>query len=164
MESDFRTRRIPQTWQRVLIALLLVGLLTVAAALRLTNINWDQFQHVHPDERFIVWVADSMTRPVDLASALDPVRSTINPFRWPPGHGDEAGKPRSYAYGHVPLYLLVVVAHAAQALGSGWARLPSRFPHSSSRCTPSGDTWRSTTISPWWDGRSRPSAIWARCC
>ena len=108
---------MPQSWQRVLIALLLVGLLAVAAALRLTNINWDQFQHVHPDERFIVWVADSMTRPADLASALDPLRSTINPFRWPPGHGDEAGKPRSYAYGHVPLYLLVVVAHAAQAVG-----------------------------------------------
>ena len=108
---------MPQSWQRVLIALLLIGLLAVAAALRLTNINWDQFQHVHPDERFIVWVADSMTRPADLASALDPVRSTINPFRWPPGHGDEAGKPRSYAYGHVPLYLLVVVAHAAQAVG-----------------------------------------------
>ena len=108
---------MPKSWQRVLLALLLIGLLTVAAALRLTNINWDQFQHVHPDERFIVWVADSMTRPADLASTFDPLRSTINPFRWPPGHGEEAGKPRSYAYGHVPLYLLVVVAHAAQAVG-----------------------------------------------
>ena len=63
MESGFDTRRIPQTWQRVLIALFLVGLLTAAAVLRLTNINWDQYQHVHPDERFIVWVADSIDAP-----------------------------------------------------------------------------------------------------
>ncbi len=85
--------------------------------LRLWNINWDRFQHVHPDERFIVWVADSMTLPTDLPSALDPLRSTINPFRWPAGHGDEAGKPRSYPYGHFPLYLLVIAAHAGQAIG-----------------------------------------------
>lgn len=65
-----------------------VLLLFAAGALRFTHLNWDQFQHVHPDERFIVWVADSISRPADVASALDPRRSTINPFRWPPAAGD----------------------------------------------------------------------------
>ncbi len=106
----------------------LVLLFLVAATLRLWNINWDRFQHVHPDERFIVWVADSMTPPADLSSALDPLRSTLNPFRWPPGHGDEAGKPRSYPYGHFPLYLLVAVAHAGQAVGEWLGETTLAFP------------------------------------
>jgi len=106
----------------------LVLLLLAGAGLRLWNINWDQFQHVHPDERYIVWVADSLSVPLDLATALDPLRSTINPFRWPPGHGDEAGKPRSYSYGHFPLYLLVVIAHAGQAAGAWFGETTLAFP------------------------------------
>jgi len=110
--------------------------LIAGAALRLTHINWDQFQHVHPDERFIVWVADSVSAPEDLATALDPARSPINPFRWPPNAGDPstgsgdplAGKPRSYAYGHFPLYLLVVVAHGAQAVGQWLGETTLVFP------------------------------------
>lgn len=107
---------------------LLALIFFVAAALRFWNINWDQFQHVHPDERFIVWVADSISLPADLSAALDPARSTINPFRWPPGHGDEAGKPRSYPYGHMPLYLLAAVAHAAQAIGEWFGETTLAFP------------------------------------
>ena len=57
-----------------------------------------------------------------------PARSTINPFRWPPGDGDLAGKPRNYAYGHFPLYLLALVAHAAQAAGSWFGRTTLAFP------------------------------------
>ena len=68
------------------------------------------------------------TWPGDLATALDPARSTINPFRWPPGDGDLAGKPRNYAYGHFPLYLLALVAHAAQAAGSWFGRTTLAFP------------------------------------
>lgn len=93
------------------------ALLVAAAALRFTNLNWDQFQHVHPDERFIVWVADSISQPASLRAAFDPAVSTIDPFRWPPGAGDLAGQSRGYAYGHFPLYLLVLVSHAAAALG-----------------------------------------------
>jgi YYY domain-containing protein len=98
---------------------LLALLVIVGGALRVTDINWDRFQHVHPDERFIVWVADTMKQPADLRAALDPARSTLNPFRWPPDAGDLAGQPRNYAYGHFPLYLLLLVAHAGTAL-AGW--------------------------------------------
>jgi uncharacterized membrane protein len=102
------------------------ALLLAAGALRFTNLNWDQFQHVHPDERFIVWVADSISRPASLQAAFDPALSTIDPFRWPPGAGDLAGQSRGYAYGHFPLYLLVLVSHAAAGLGqSAGAGLPA---------------------------------------
>ena len=110
------------------ISVALIVVLLCAAILRFAGINWDQHQHVHPDERFIVWVADTLSWPGDLATALDPARSTINPFRWPPGDGDLAGKPRNYAYGHFPLYLLALVAHAAQAAGSWFGRTTLAFP------------------------------------
>ncbi len=94
-------------FSKLLPAALLAVLLVCAAVLRLGHINWDEFQHVHPDERFIVWVADTVRWPGDLGTALDPASSALNPFRWPPGTNELAGKPRNYAYGHFPLYLLV---------------------------------------------------------
>jgi len=124
--------------------LLVLGVLLIAGgALRLTHINWDQFQHVHPDERFIVWVADTISWPDDQISgfqslivALDPARSTLDPFHWPPDAGAAstapedslAGKLRSYAYGHFPLYLLVLVAHGAQAAARWLGETTIAFP------------------------------------
>jgi len=105
-----------------------VLLFAAAAALRLSYLNWDQFQHVHPDERFIVWVADSVSLPGSLGEALDPARSTINPFRWPPAWNEQAGKPRSYAYGHFPLYLLAAFAHLAQRIALWFGETTLAFP------------------------------------
>ncbi len=105
-------------WQ----ALLLILILLVAAALRLTGIDWDNYNHYHPDERYITWVATTIERPLDWSVALDPRSSSFNPFYWP----DEAeskgievlqGQPRSFAYGHLPLYLGVFAT-----------RLVERFP------------------------------------
>ena len=124
-EQSFRRH---QTTSRLIFLALITVIFLCAAILRFAGINWDQLQHVHPDERFIVWVADTLTWPGDPATALDPARSTINPFRWPPGDGDLAGKPRNYAYGHFPLYLLALVAHAAQAAGSWFGRTTLAFP------------------------------------
>ena len=121
---------------RILLGVLLVALLVAAAFLRFTGINWDRFQHIHPDERFIVWVADTMKWPSDapggfvaqLRVALDPARSPLNPLRWPPGSGDTAGQPRNFAYGHFPLYLLVASAHLAASVGEWFGRTPVAFP------------------------------------
>ncbi len=116
MVGKERTSRRWGAWLRGAVLALLV---LAGAALRLYDVGWDQFQQVHPDERFIVWVADTITWPGSLATALDPEHSTINPFRWPVTAHDLAGQPRNYAYGHFPLYLLVVTAHLAQA-GATW--------------------------------------------
>ncbi len=125
---------------------ILAALVGLGAVLRLTDINWDRYQHLHPDERFIVWVASTMRWPPgepgadepasflgELRVALDPPRSPLNPLRWPPDAGDNAGKVRNYAYGHFPLYLLLGVANVAAAVGRGdwglgigeWAPFPS---------------------------------------
>ena len=113
---------------RALRVAFLAALVVAAAALRLVNINWDQFQHVHPDERFIVWVADTISWPGDLSAAFDPARSTLNPFRWPPGGGELAGQARGYAYGHFPLYLLVLVAHGITWIVALFAGVASSLP------------------------------------
>ena len=46
---------------RFIFLALIVVIFGCAALLRFAGINWDQYQHVHPDERFIVWVADTLT-------------------------------------------------------------------------------------------------------
>lgn len=101
---------------------LIVGL---GALLRFYRLNWDENQHVHPDERYITWVATSIQWPPGLntwagwQAAFDPNQSTFNPFYWPPQAGSEQvpqGQPRSFAYGHFPLYLLVAIANALAAI------------------------------------------------
>ncbi len=99
------------------------ALLVAAGWLRTVNLNWDGYQHAHPDERFMVWVADTMRFAGDSASLLDPVRSAYNPFRWPEGVGEYAGQPRGYAYGHFPLYLLMLAGRGAAALATALPQL-----------------------------------------
>jgi YYY domain-containing protein len=92
--------------------LLLALILLAGAALRMYNIAWDEGTMPHPDERSTVaFYAPSIRWPDDLATALDPHRSPLNPF-W-----DIASQTRrSYTYGHFPLYVLVLTAGAAQSL------------------------------------------------
>jgi len=94
-------------WVRwVLLAVLFAG-----AALRLYDVNWDSGQHMHPDERWIIMVTSSLSWPERLSDALHPHRSTFNPFYSP-----SEGKPRHFAYGHFPLYLLRLLAVALTKL------------------------------------------------
>ena len=117
----------------------------------------------HPDERFIVWVADTLSWPTDLATAFDPDRSSINPFRWPPSSGSYCRQAAQlHPYGHFQLYLLAAVAQAAQAAAS-WSAAPRwLFLRLFSPSTPSDDTWRSTGTRA---RRARlwPLPIWGRC-
>lgn len=106
----------------------LVVILLSAAALRLTGLDWDGFQHHHPDERYITWVATTIEFPsiltVDWAAQWRPETSTFNPFRWPPGASSEGivvlqDQPRDFAYGHVPLYLGVMATRLAERIAPG---------------------------------------------
>src|SRR3989344_867887 len=58
----------------------LVIILIIAAIFRLYGINWDQNQHLHPDERFLTMVTQSFTAPKNLWSYLDPKKSSFNPY------------------------------------------------------------------------------------
>jgi len=68
---------------------LLILILILAATLRFYGLNWDGGIGAHPDERYIVGVAESLRWP-----------ERLNPFDVAP----------DYPYGHLPLYLLALVA------------------------------------------------------
>ena len=103
----------------------LAVILLVAAALRLSGLDWDSFQHHHPDERYITWVATTIEFPSPGSMSRadwQPQTSTFNPFRWPPAASSEGiavlqDQPRDFAYGHVPLYLGVLATRLAERLG-----------------------------------------------
>ena len=99
--------------------LALVVVLLIAAGLRLYNINWDGGKLAHPDERSTVaFYAPTMHLPRDWSTALDPRKSTFNPF-W----DLQSQHRRSYTYGHFPLYLLTIMAN----LGHNLAPLAERL-------------------------------------
>lgn len=85
----------------------------MAAVFRWTALDWDDYRHFHPDERYISWVATSIERPLTLTTALSPHESTFNPYYWPadaesPGVVLLQDEQRAFAYGHLPLYLGVI--------------------------------------------------------
>jgi 4-amino-4-deoxy-L-arabinose transferase-like glycosyltransferase len=88
----------------------LVFVFLCAWALRLYGLNWDQGHGLHPDERYVTWVAASLGLPDRPGAALDSDRSPLNPYRWPPDGRSAAERTRPFSYGHFPLYLLALVA------------------------------------------------------
>jgi YYY domain-containing protein len=114
-EADRRNRRID--WH----ALILLLIVVIGASLRLHNLQWDDGQLAHPDERSTVYYyALTIDWPQDLETALDPRKSPLNPL-W----DVQAERHRNYTYGHFPLYALVGVANGLHGLGleaqsGGW--------------------------------------------
>lgn len=53
--------------------------LLVASALRFSGLGWDTWHHQHPDERFLVMVAEKLTFPTTPGQALDPDHTPLNP-------------------------------------------------------------------------------------
>ena len=100
----------------------LVIIIFIAAYMRLTNLDWDAYNHYHPDERYIAWVATTVEIPQNLSRELNPQESTFNPFYWPAvdttsGIVVDKDLPRKFAYGHLPLYIGVGATKLAERLG-----------------------------------------------
>lgn len=82
-------------------------ILLVAAAFRLSGINWDANQHLHPDERFLTMVANGISWPKTIGEYFDTSRSSLNPHN----RGFYF-----YVYGTFPLFLVKAIA---EVLGRG---------------------------------------------
>lgn len=85
-------------WKPKIILLLIVLL---GAFFRFYNVDWDQGQHLHPDERFLTMVATAMVIPTNLLNYFDPQLSTMNPAN--------IGHP-FYVYGTLPVILTKILA------------------------------------------------------
>ena len=112
---------------------LLALILLAALALRWTGLDWDGYNHYHPDERYITWVATTIEWPDSFAEAFDPQNSPLNPFYWPPGAESQGievlqDQRRDFAYGHVPLYMGVAATRIMERLqGPVQALLPAAW-------------------------------------
>lgn len=125
-----RNRRAPKNTfltdrGQVATCLALALILVAGAYLRFSHADWDAYQHLHPDERYITWVATSIDLPRDWRDAFDLSRTSLDPFRWPPqvqteGIAVEAAGVRAFTYGHLPLYALTAAEKALAALGRLW--------------------------------------------
>ena len=109
---------LPKGISRRRTAIILAAILIVGAALRLYNNNWDDGNHVHPDERWITMVATDISWPDDLGQALKPQATTLNPF-----YNANRGESRNFAYGHFPLYLVRFLASLVSKAASVGADL-----------------------------------------
>ncbi len=85
--------------------LILIAILAVAGYLRLTGINWDADQHLHPDERFLTGVEASLSSVDSWEEYFDTENSTLNPNNL--GH-------HFFVYGTFPIF---IVRYAAEWIG-----------------------------------------------
>jgi len=92
-------RRLGRVPRRLGVATLLVIILLFGAYFRFVGLNWDENQHLHPDERFMTMVADRIHSVGSVAEYFDTDLSPLNPF--------SSG---SYTYGMFPLFLTRYVA------------------------------------------------------
>lgn len=88
---------------RTVVPVCLLVILLAGALFRFTGLNWDDDQHLHPDERFMTMVANDTEWPADLTwrQYFDTATSPLNPYNHNFGF---------YVYGTLPLFLVKRVA------------------------------------------------------
>lgn len=83
-------------WWLMLIAILLFG-----AMFRFTGVDWDEEQHLHPDERFLTMVSTAIRLPDSVGEYFDTANSPMNPYN------NNFG---SFVYGTAPLFIVRIAA------------------------------------------------------
>jgi YYY domain-containing protein len=96
---------------------LLVVILLLAAYLRLTGINWDEYTHLHPDERFLTMVESSLKLPSSVGEYFNTAASPLNPHN--AGHG-------FFVYGTLPIFLVRYLAEVSGRAGYDEVHLVGR--------------------------------------
>jgi YYY domain-containing protein len=91
-----------RAWLRAnwLTAFVLAWIVAFGFSLRVTNVNWDKGQHLHPDERFLMIVTGEIRAPSSVGEYFDSSKSPLNPYQ----------TQGSFVYGTFPLFLNKTVA------------------------------------------------------
>jgi uncharacterized membrane protein len=87
-------------------------ILLFGAVLRFTGINWDEYQHLHPDERFMTMVETGTQLPDSIGQYFDTAGSPLNPYNRSFG---------TFIYGTYPLFLTKFVAALIAPFGQPFA-------------------------------------------
>ncbi len=93
--------------------LLLVLILVIAAYFRFAGLLWGEYQYLHPDERFLVWVGSDIRPVQSLTEYFDTANSSLNPNNR--GHG-------FYVYGTLPMFAARYLSEWIYG-GSGFAEM-----------------------------------------
>ncbi len=110
---------------------LLTGILILGALFRFTGVNWDEDQHLHPDERFLTMVTTALTIP-GISDALgmppagcakwggyfDSECSPLNPYNH--GYG-------LFVYGTLPIFVTRLVGDLLDQTGYGQIHIVGRL-------------------------------------
>jgi YYY domain-containing protein len=91
----------------VITALLLIGILLAGAYFRFVGIDWDEQQHLHPDERFLTMVEAAIQLPKNIGQYFDSQTSPLNPYN------NNFGL---FVYGDLPIVFTKVVAAGLDSL------------------------------------------------
>ena len=105
------------TLSQLFIIFCLVLVLTIGGYLRIVGLDWDEEQHLHPDERFLTMVESSIEPVESVANYFDTETSTLNPENR--GHG-------FFVYGTLPIFIVRYVAEAIGQTGYGEVYLIGR--------------------------------------
>src|SRR5512138_3140254 len=96
--ADIPKKRWHISWP---IVVLLIAALAVGVYFRFVGLNWDEEQHLHPDERFLTMVTDRIKPPENVAGYFNSQTSTLNPYN------NDFGL---YVYGDLPIFITRYVA------------------------------------------------------
>jgi dolichyl-phosphate-mannose-protein mannosyltransferase len=77
---------------------LIFSIFFFALAFRLYGLNWDQNQHLHPDERFLTMLTTTIEFPKSINQYFDTKNSPLNPFNY-----DQF---KFFVYGTFPVFLV----------------------------------------------------------
>ncbi|MHB9031584.1 MAG: DUF2298 domain-containing protein [Anaerolineae bacterium] len=96
---------------------LLAVILLFGSVLRFSGINWDSGTHLHPDERFLTMVENSLSWPTSLGQYWDTAQNPLNPYNSDNG---------SYVYGLFPLVMAKAAGQLTGYTGYGGVYLAGR--------------------------------------
>lgn len=71
---------------------------SLALSIRLFGLNWDQNQHLHPDERFLTMLTSTIEFPNSVSQYFDTKNSPLNPFNYKEFN--------FFVYGTFPIFLV----------------------------------------------------------
>jgi hypothetical protein len=78
-ESKNTRKRGNDNWRALVIVFLLLAIICAGAYLRTIGVDWDAGRHLHPDDRFLSMVLNSMTPVKSVGEYFNTDASTLNP-------------------------------------------------------------------------------------
>jgi len=105
MSKNWKGQFLKQPWAEVIVIFLVVLALAAGAYFRLVGVNWDENQHMHPDERFLSLVQAAIAPVENLKAYFNTETSSLNPAN--------RGYP-FFVYGTLPIF---IIRYLGEALG-----------------------------------------------